>query len=67
MTGSSRSIASFSALRAAALRAIRGKRSKPGPARFMAGLETEILKLERELETGKLSTTRLRGLRDYRP
>jgi RNA-directed DNA polymerase len=45
-------IASFSALRSAALRAIRGKRSKPGPAAFMAGLETELLKLERELQTG---------------
>jgi len=45
-------IASFSALRSAALRAIRGKRSKPGPAGFMAGLETEILELEEELQTG---------------
>lgn len=45
-------ITSFSALRSAALRAVRGKRSKPGPAGFMAGLETEILRIERELQTG---------------
>lgn len=43
-------IASFSALRAAAKRAIKGKRNKPMPAAFMAGLEREILKLERELQ-----------------
>ncbi len=42
-------IASFSALHAAARRAIKGKRRKPGAAAFMAGLETELLQLEREL------------------
>jgi len=36
----------------AARRAIRGKRGKPGAAAFMAGLETEVLRLERELQTG---------------
>lgn len=45
-------IASFPALRAAAKRAIRGKRGKAMPAAFMAGLEREILTLERELRCG---------------
>jgi retron-type reverse transcriptase len=45
-------IASFPALHAAARRAIRGKRGKPMPAAFMAGLEREILRLERELQAG---------------
>jgi hypothetical protein len=45
-------IASFRALRLAARRAIRGKRGKPMPAAFMAGLERELLKLERELLSG---------------
>ena len=45
-------IASFPALRAAAKRAIRGKRGKPMPAGFMAGLEREILTLERQLQAG---------------
>jgi retron-type reverse transcriptase len=42
-------IASFRALHQAALRAVRGKRRKPGAAAFMANLETELLHLEREL------------------
>ena len=46
-------IASFPALRAAALRAAKGKRSKPGVAAFLANLETEVLRLERELATGR--------------
>lgn len=45
-------VASFQALRLAARRAIRGKRGKPMPAAFMAGLERELLKLERELLSG---------------
>ena len=45
-------IASFTALRAAALRAARGKRSKPGAAAFLANLEKEVLRLERELRSG---------------
>jgi hypothetical protein len=44
-------IADFGALMRAARRAIRGKRRKPGAAAFMAGLETEVLRLERELRT----------------
>ena len=46
-------IASFSALRSAALRAARGKRGKPGAAAFLANLETEVLFLERELRSGR--------------
>jgi len=45
-------IASFESLLAASRRAVCGKRSKPGPARFMARLETELLRLERELKAG---------------
>ena len=45
-------IASFTALRAAALRAAKGKRSKPGAAAFLANLEKEVLRLERELRSG---------------
>lgn len=45
-------IASFPALHAAAKRAIKGKRAKRMPAAFMAGLEREILTLERELQSG---------------
>ena len=46
-------IASFSALRAAAIRAAKGKRDKPGVASFLANLEKEALKLERELVSGR--------------
>ena len=44
-------IANFQALKAAARRAIRGKRRKPGAVAFYANLETEVLRLERELRT----------------
>ena len=43
-------IANFQALRIAALKAIRGKRSKPRPAAFMANLEKNLLRLERTLQ-----------------
>ena len=46
-------IASFSALHDAALRAATGKRAKPGAAAFLANLETEVLRLERELQSGR--------------
>jgi len=46
-------IASFSALHAAALRAARGKRAKPGAVAFLANLEKEVLLLERELRSGR--------------
>ena len=45
-------IANFQALRAAAKRAVLGKRRKPGAAAFYANLEREILRLERELQDG---------------
>jgi retron-type reverse transcriptase len=51
-------VAGFQALRAAALRAVRGKRGKPGAAAFMARLETECLRLERELQQGTYRTGR---------
>ena len=43
-------IATFSALTAAARRAVKGKRRKPGAAAFMANLEKEVLRLERQLQ-----------------
>ena len=45
-------IATFEALGAAALRAVSGKRRSPGPAAFLANLETEVLRLEGELRAG---------------
>ena len=45
-------IANFQALRAAAKRAVLGKRRKPGAAAFYANLERQILRLERELQDG---------------
>ena len=45
-------IATFGALCAAASRSALGKRRGPGPAAFLANLETEVLALERELRAG---------------
>lgn len=45
-------IATFEALCAAARRAVAGKRRKPVPAAFHANLETEVLRLERQLRDG---------------
>ena len=45
-------IATFGALCAAASRAALAKRRGPGPAAFLANLETEVLALERELRAG---------------
>ena len=45
-------IASFAALEAAARRAAQGKRRKPGVAAFLARLERELLRLERDLLAG---------------
>lgn len=46
-------IASFAALTAATQRAARGKRRKAGAAAFLARLEPECLRLERELLAGR--------------
>jgi RNA-directed DNA polymerase len=46
-------IANFQALHAAARRAVKGKRKKPGAASFFANLEGAILALERQLRTGE--------------
>jgi retron-type reverse transcriptase len=43
-------IAGFAPLTAAARRAVKGKRSKAGATAFMANLEKEVLRLERELD-----------------
>ena len=43
-------IANFQALHAAARRAVKGKRKKPGAASFFANLEGAILALERQLD-----------------
>ncbi len=45
-------IASFPALLEAARIAARGKRTKPGVASFLANLEPQVLRLERELRSG---------------
>ena len=60
-------IASFPALRAAALRAAAGKRAKPGPAAFLAGLETEVLRLERELASGRYRPGRYTTIEVFDP
>ncbi len=45
-------IASFQALREAALRAVKGKRRKPGAAAMLARLEPTLFRLERSLRDG---------------
>ena len=60
-------IASFGALHAAALRAAKGKRSKPGVAAFLANLETEILQLERELRNSRYRSGGYRKIEIFDP
>ena len=60
-------IASFEALHAAALRAAKGKRSKPGVAAFLANLETEILQLERELRNSRYRSGGYRKIEIFDP
>lgn len=45
-------ISSFAALREASRKAVRGKRSKPGAAAFMANLEKNLIVLESRLQSG---------------
>ena len=51
-------IASFYRLQAAAMKAVAGKRKKPGAAAFFANLERELLRLERELQNQTYDTGR---------
>ena len=60
-------IASFPALHAAALRAAAGKRAKPGVAAFPANLEKEVLRLERELKTGRYRPGRYTTIEIFDP
>jgi len=60
-------IANFQALLAAAKRAIRGKRKKPGGAAFMANLETELLRLERQLCDGSYKPGRYVKIELFEP
>ena len=60
-------IASFPALHAAAVRAARGKRAKPGVAAFLADLEKEVLRLERELKTGRYRPGRYTTIEIFDP
>ena len=60
-------IASFPALHAAALRAATGKRGKPGVAAFLANLETEVLRLERELRSGRYRPGRYKRIEVFDP
>ena len=60
-------IASFPALFSAARRAARGKRDKPGAAAFLANLEKEILRLERELESGRYRPGRYKTIEIFDP
>ena len=59
-------IASFPALLEAARKAAKGKRAKPGAAGFLANLEPEVLRLERELKQRQLSSGPLHRHRDTR-
>ena len=60
-------IASFAALRSGALRAAKGKRAKPGAAAFLANLETEILRLERELGSDRYRPGRYKTIEIFDP
>ena len=60
-------IASFSDLLAAALRAAKGKRAKPGAAAFLANLEKEVLRLEWELQSGRYRPGRYKKIEVFDP
>ena len=60
-------IARFPALMEAAYRAARGKRAKSGAAAFLANLETEVLRLERELQSGRYRPGRYKKIEVFDP
>jgi len=60
-------IASFQALRRAAKKALLSKRKKPGASAFAANLEREILKLERELLSGRYKPGRYVEIELFEP
>ena len=60
-------IAAFPALHAAALRAATGKRAKPGAAAFLANLEKDVLRLERELWSGRYTPGRYKTIEVFDP
>lgn len=62
-------IASFPALRAAAKRAAKGKRRSAAAARFLSGLERNVLRLERDLRDGRWRTGpyKVMQIRDPKP
>ena len=60
-------IASFPTLYTAALRAAAGKRAKPGTAAFLANLEKEVLRLERELESSRYRPGRYKTIEVFDP
>ena len=60
-------IASFPALLEAARRAARGKRAKPGVTAFLVNLEKEIVRLERELGSGRYRPGRYKTIEIFDP
>lgn len=62
-----RRIADFGALRQAALIAAKGKHRKPGASSFFANFETELLRLERELQSGAYKPGRYVMIEIYDP
>ena len=60
-------IVSFPALMEAARKAAKGKRAKPGVAAFLANLEPEVLRLERELISGRYRPGRYKTIEIREP
>ena len=60
-------IASFPALLSAVARAAKGKRAKPGVAAFLANLEKEVLRLERQLRDGSYRPGRYKKIEVFEP
>ena len=60
-------IASFRSLLAAALVAAKGKRATPGVAAFLANLEREVLRLERQLQAGSYRPGRYKRFEVFDP